>query len=90
MKSYKVVSIFVGLSNFDDLAAQYLSRDGNKYFCSLCGKVSRDVTDAKRHLESKHFPSVGGYECQICNSNFKTWNALSCHNSKYHRNKVGK
>ena len=77
--------MFIGLGSFDDLAAQYIAKDGSKYSCSLCGKVSRDVTDAKRHLESKHFPSDGGYECQICNSNFKTWNALSCHNSKYHR-----
>lgn len=87
IKVTKVSFVFIGLSTFDDLASQYIAKNGNKYCCSLCGKVSRDLTDAKRHLESIHFPSDGGYECQICNSNFKTWNALSCHNSKYHRNK---
>ena len=82
---------FLGLSHggsFDDLATQYIQKNVNKTLtCSLCGKISRDLYDARKHLESKHFPTESGYECQSCNSHFNTFQAFSKHNSKYHRNK---
>ena len=82
---------FLGLSHggsFDDLASQYIQKNVNKTLtCSLCGKISRDFYDAKKHLESKHFPTDSGYECQSCNHHFNTFQAFSKHNSKYHRNK---
>ena len=57
------------------------------WLCSLCGKVSRDVHAAKSHLDSKHFPSDNGYNCNLCDKHCKTKNALACHMSQYHRNK---
>ena len=82
---------FLGLSHggsFDDLATQYIQKNVNKTLtCSLCGKISRDFYDAKKHLESKHFPTDSGYECQSCNMHFNTFQAFSKHNSKYHRDK---
>ena len=85
----KLDSFLTGVNdgrNFDDLVAQYIVRNGNKtYSCSICEKVSRDLTDAKRHLESKHFPSESEYECQSCGSYFNTFQALRKHNSRYHR-----
>lgn len=88
----KLDSFLTGLSgngNFDDLVAQYIAKNGNNktYSCSICEKVSRDLTDAKRHLEGIHFPSEAGYTCPSCESHFNTFQALSKHNSRYHRNK---
>ena len=64
----KLDSFLTGLSgngNFDDLVAQYIAKNENNktYLCSICEKVSRDLTDAKRHLEGIHFPSEAGYTC---------------------------
>lgn len=86
---FKLDSFLTGLSDgghFDDLVTQYIVKNGNKtYSCSICEKVSRDLTDAKRHLESKHFPSESEYECQSCLSHFNTYQAFRKHNSRYHR-----
>jgi len=53
--------------------------------CTLCGKESPAITNAKYHLEAKHFPTEG-YSCEICQKFCKTRHGLSCHMSKHHRN----
>ena len=55
--------------------------------CTLCGKVFRDMYNAKMHLDSKHFPAVNGYSCDICNKKCKSKAALSSHLTLYHRKK---
>ena len=71
--------------NIDDLASQYISRNEDRSFnCTLCGKNSRDMYNAKSHLEGVHFPPLNGYVCDICNKSCKSRHALNCHNSIYH------
>ena len=55
--------------------------------CSLCGKVSRDLYNAKDHLEAKHFPSESGYNCEFCGKTYKSKGSLTSHVSLMHRNK---
>ena len=69
----------LGLS-LDELVEQYTERNGmGKYCCKLCGKYLRDRTDAKRHIESKHFPTNGAYICPSCSKSLNTYSALKCH-----------
>ena len=77
-----------GDGSIDELAKSYLSRNQDKSLsCSLCGKVSRDMYNAKRHLEDKHFRSDSGYKCQLCGVFCVTLNTLTSHMSRQHRNK---
>lgn len=72
--------------SIEELAQLYISRNDEKaYNCLMCGKVSRDLHNAKTHLEASHFPSETGYECQMCGATYKTKNSLACHMSKKHR-----
>ena len=77
-----------GDGSIEELAKSYLIRNRDKsYSCYVCGKVSRDLYNAKRHLEDKHFRSDSGYKCQLCGVFCATLNALTKHMSCQHRNK---
>lgn len=69
----------------DVLAGNYLEKTGMYYNCTVCGHPCRDKFAAKLHLESKHFPTVNGYECEICSKTFNTKNAFKIHKSMEHR-----
>jgi len=56
-----------------------LKDDSRTYSCSICGKVCGDLSIARFHLESKHFPNPSGYHCPFCDRFCKTKNALGCH-----------
>ena len=85
------MNVFSGMfvdGSIEELAKSYLTRNQDKSFsCSVCGKVSRDLYNAKRHLEDKHFRPDSGYKCQFCGAVCVTLNALSKHMSRQHRNK---
>jgi len=49
------------------------------YSCNICGKLCGDLSIARFHLESKHFPNFEGYHCPYCSKFCKTKNALGCH-----------
>ena len=71
-------------TSLEDLAAKYLGRtqppgSGPSFQCLLCGKLCMDKTGGKYHLEAKHFPSDGGYFCDVCGKHLKSQNALKCH-----------
>ena len=56
----------------------------NIYTCKICsGQFKRKYT-AKLHVESKHFPSINGYYCQLCDKYFNTFSAIKSHNYLYH------
>ena len=87
LNAFLPVGMF-GDRSLDDLASSHLSRNSDKSVtCLLCGKISRDFGVGKAHLESIHFPSESGFDCQYCGKTYKTRNSLSCHISQQHRNK---
>ena len=87
LNAFLPVGMF-GDRSLDDLASSHLSRNSDKSVtCVLCGKISRDFGVGKAHLESIHFPSESGFDCQYCGKTYKTRNSLSCHISQQHRNK---
>merc|ERR1711909_97015 len=59
--------------------------DCKAYTCNLCEKVCGDLSIARFHLESKHFPNYDGHHCSICDKFCKTKNALACHMVKCRR-----
>ena len=67
------------VGTLDDLATFHLTRAAQGYTCNVCQKWLRDKTDGKRHLESKHFPTNGGYMCPNCSRQFNTQNSMRMH-----------
>merc|ERR1712106_787904 len=49
------------------------------YTCIMCEKECGDLSIARFHLESMHFPNHAGYHCPLCDKFCKTKNALACH-----------
>jgi len=73
-------------SRLDELAAEYLSRTDQGYYrCRVCSKDSKDKYAAKMHLESKHFPTINKYNCDLCGKCFNTKNAFNTHKSMIHK-----
>jgi len=66
--------------NLEELAASYLAKnpDGS-YLCKLCGNSFRDKYNGKTHLECKHFPSHGTYNCNNCGKVMNTKRAKMYH-----------
>jgi len=70
----------------DRLAEEHIERQGvgsgKDLMCKICGKINKDWTKAKSHLESIHFPTEGGYQCKMCGTVKNTKKALRCHERK--------
>ena len=77
-KKKLIYIIFLGTS-LNELADMHLTKYNGGYICNLCNKLVRDKTDAKRHLESKHFQNEFIYECDICGKVLNTSMSLYCH-----------
>lgn len=69
----------------EGLARTYLTREGVLYTCTICGKTGTHNHAMKMHLESKHFPTEGGYACDLCARVFNTKNAFKTHKSNQHK-----
>ena len=69
----------------EELARTHLTRDHLLYKCTICGRTAKDRYAMKMHLESKHFPTVDGYACDVCNKLFNTKNAFKTHKSNQHK-----
>lgn len=70
----------------DDLAREHIQRQdtgkGRELLCKICGKINKDMTKAKSHLESIHFPTEGAYKCGRCGKVKNTKKALQGHERK--------
>jgi len=66
-------------ASLNELADMHLTKYNGGYICNLCNKHTRDKTDAKRHLESKHFQNEFIYECDLCGKVLNTHMSLYCH-----------
>ena len=53
--------------------------------CTLCGNQSSRRDNMRNHIESAHFPGHFSYNCNHCDSTFKSKNALCLHVSRKHR-----
>ena len=67
-----------------------ITQNGSVYTCTVCGK-SKDKTitrqakyEIERHVGSKHLVGVT-YNCSKCDKQFKSENALRCHNYNTHK-----
>ena len=61
-----------------------------KFHCNLCGKISNNISDSFRHVESIHFPGSRQYECDQCGKKFDTRNKLYKHRFHVHSSKKAK
>ena len=63
----------------------YLTKDGGKYYCSLCEYSSSNKTHVKDHIESQHFPNTFSYQCPYCDNVVGTNKALKRHIQRLHK-----
>jgi len=70
------------------LRTKVVKNDSKTYTCLLCEKLCGDLSIARFHLESIHFPNLEGYRCTICDKFCKTRNALACHKVKCRRSRL--
>ena len=54
-------------------------------YCKLCGKVSNDRSNLRKHVENIHFPDSFLHFCKYCQESFKTKNMLYMHVSSLHK-----
>ena len=60
------------------------STEDGKYYCSICNEYSHiSISNARNHVESKHFPGFFTYNCEICFENFNNRQKLYLHKSKH-------
>jgi len=73
---------------------QFVSRDPSdqvkpKYICNLCNKFSHSArNNVRNHVESKHFPNMFSYECELCGQSFPSKNNVQLHRSRVHKPKT--
>ena len=62
---------------------EMMVKEGNYFKCTVCGKVAKDSSHMKRHIEL-HIEGLS-YECSICNNTFRNKKSLYNHKFKNHR-----
>ena len=70
---------FQSVEELDEKLIENLVRVGGtkKFQCTVCNKVSRDLFNAREHVEI-HFEGLS-FPCQACDETFRTRNALRNH-----------
>ena len=58
-----------------------------QFKCNICGYVSSQKANLRRHIESKHFPGLFEYSCDQCEKNFNTMTKYRNHQRRHHSNK---
>jgi len=79
-------------ANKDDVVktlSQYIEKDPSSgpkaHKCTLCGKVSQDRSNIRKHVENIHFPNSFLYSCKFCGKTFNARNNMYVHVSTFHR-----
>ena len=59
---------------------KYIVRRDKGPECGLCFQYSNSsVTNVRNHIESKHFPGMMSYTCQMCGKIFSTKQSMDKH-----------
>jgi len=65
---------------------QFVGKHAEKgYECTLCNIRFQARVTVRNHVESKHFPNMFTYTCQVCFKEMTSKNAKDTHMSIYHR-----
>ena len=83
---YELLGHVAARKVFDQHMEKSKLQDGRPcYKCSICGKESSHLNNARNHIESVHFPGHFSYNCDHCEKTFKSKNALCTHVSLMHK-----
>jgi len=79
-----------GITNFLDFN-KYISKVGEgvdvgKFKCNICGQISAQKKNMRRHVESIHFPGQLEYSCPDCEEKFDTMQKYENHQTRKHSN----
>ena len=53
--------------------------------CKMCGKINRDKSNIRKHVESIHFPGTYLYTCKHCGEVLSTKSMLHNHIAMKHK-----
>ena len=67
----------------DAKITELVTRIGKAWTCKTCGKITRDKTNLRSHIEV-HLEGLS-FPCSICDKSFRTRITLATHKSKTHR-----
>ena len=75
---------------FDDPSdlLQFVRKDpgDQKHHCTICENFSHATKScARNHVESKHYPNLFTYSCDICAEIFSTKTNLNAHRTRKHK-----
>ena len=86
-KTEKIIVIesanFETTEDLDQKLSEMFEGSGRSKKCIPCGKISRDMTQAREHAET-HIDGLN-FPCQHCDKSFRSRQTLRSHISKYHK-----
>ena len=66
---------------------EYIVKDGPQiHRCTVCGKISKDRGNLRKHVENIHFPGSFTYSCKYCQETFTSRTHLNHHVTNVHKN----
>ena len=65
---------------------QFLQKlEDGKYICTICNSFSNDKTNARNHVEAKHFDGSFTYNCPLCPKTFSNKTSYNNHKARQHK-----
>jgi len=58
--------------------------EGKGFLCTICNKARPKRAEVRHHVEAIHFPDSFCYQCQHCDKQFRSKNALKVHTTSSH------
>jgi len=75
-----------GTRHLNSCIEKYPEGGPKAHICKMCGKVSSDRSNLRKHVESIHYPNAFLHECKYCGQSFNTKNLLYTHVKISHKN----
>jgi len=75
-----------GTRHLNSCIEKYPEGGPRAHICKLCGKVSSDRSNLRKHVESIHYPNAFLHACKHCGQHFNTKNLLYMHVKISHKN----
>ena len=89
-RSQFILFLEAGTRHLNSCIEKYPEGGPRAHICKLCGKVSSDRSNLRKHVESIHYPNAFLHACKHCGQHFNTKNLLYMHVKISHKNQQNK
>ena len=70
--------------NLIETIKSMISKTGEAWTCNSCGKVTKDKSNLRKHVENMHTEGIE-FLCTRCDKMFRSRNCLYNHNASNHK-----